>query len=138
MCASLAAESQTQAVEQEVTALEQRWLENEDRPDVVQTILANDYVHVLDIGFITKDDQLNYLRQHTNALPGRKRFDELRVRIYGEVAIATGIVSNVRDSESQPKRTAFTDVFVLSAGKWLAVNSQETLLQPASKPSPKP
>jgi len=60
---------------------------------VVQSILADDFVHVLPIGFIGKDDHLGYLRQHTNAFPGTKRFEELRVRIYGDVAVATGIVS---------------------------------------------
>jgi hypothetical protein len=41
-------------MEQEVRTLEQRWLENEDRPDVLQSILADDFVHVLPSGFISK------------------------------------------------------------------------------------
>jgi hypothetical protein len=55
------------------------------------------------------------------------------VRIYGEVAIATGIVSLVCDQDSKPKRTAFTDVVVRRAGKWLTVNAQELPLGPESK-----
>jgi ketosteroid isomerase-like protein len=134
-CVFLGAEGHPQAMELEVKAVEQRWLDNENRSDVVQSILANDFVHVLPIGFTSKDDHLAYLRQHPNAFPGTKRFEELRVRIYGDVAIATGIVSTVRDNDSKPKRTAFTDVFVRRAGNWLAVNAQELPLEPGSKPS---
>lgn len=132
-CLSFGTEGPSQATEQEVKAVEQRWLDNEDRPEVVQSILADDFVHVLPIGFIGKDDQLSYLRQHPNAFPGTKHFEELRVRIYGDVAIANGIFSTIRDPQSKPKRTAFTDVFVRRGGKWLAVNAQELAVEPGSK-----
>jgi hypothetical protein len=121
-------------MEQEVKSVEQRWLENEGRSDVVQSILADDFVHVLPVGFISKEDQLAFLRKHPNAFPGSKHFEELRVRIYGDVAIATGIVSTVRDPGNKPNRNAFTDVFVRHEGKWLAVNAQELPLQ--SQPAP--
>jgi Domain of unknown function (DUF4440) len=121
-------------MEQDVKAVEQRWLENEDRPDVVQSILADDFVHVLPVGFISKEDQLDFLRKHPNAFPGSKHFEELRVRTYGEVAVATGIVSTVRGPGNKANRTAFTDVFVRREGKWLAVNAQELPLPSESTP----
>ena len=127
-------QSQPQTIEREVRAVEQRWLENEDRPDVVQSILADDFVHVLPVGFINKEDQLAFLRKHPNAFPGSKHFEELRVRIYGDVAIATGIVSTIHDPGNKADRTAFTDVFVRRDEKWLAVNAQELPLQ--SQPAP--
>jgi len=123
-------------MEQEVKAVEQRWLDNEERPDVVQSILADDFVHVLSVGFISKEDHLGYLRQHPNAFRGTKHFEELRVRIYGEVAIVTGVVSTLFNQEANSKRTAFTDVFVRRDGKWLAVNAQELPLAPGTKPAP--
>ena len=126
--------SQSLTMEQEVKAVEQRWLENEDRADVVQSILADDFVHVLPVGFISKDDQLAFLRTHPNAFPGSKHFEELRVRIYGDVAIATGIVSTIHDPGTKAKRNAFTDVFVRRDGKWLAVNAQELPLPSESTP----
>jgi ketosteroid isomerase-like protein len=132
--ASPRTQSQAQTMEQEVKAVEQRWLENEDRPDVVQSILADDFVHVLPVGFISKEDHLAFLRKHPNAFPGNKHFEELRVRIYGDVAIATGIVSTIHDSGAKAKRTAFTDVFVRRDGKWLAVNAQELPLPSESTP----
>jgi hypothetical protein len=127
-------QTQSQKMEQEVKVVEQRWLENEDRPDVVQSILADDFVHVLPVGFISKADQLAFLRKHPNAFPGSKHFEELRVRIYGDVAIATGIVSTIHDPGTKAKRTAFTDVFVRRDGKWLAVNAQELPLPSESTP----
>jgi hypothetical protein len=127
-------QTQSQKMEQEVKAAEQRWLENEDRPDVVQSILADDFVHVLPVGFISKEDQLAFLRKHPNAFPGSKHFEELRVRIYGDVAIATGIVSTIHDPGNKADRTAFTDVFVRRDEKWLAVNAQELPVQ--SQPAP--
>ena len=126
-------QTQSQKMEHEVKAVEQRWLENEDRPDVLQSIFADDFVHVLPVGFIGKEDQLAFLRKHPNAFPGTKQFEELRVRVYGDVTIATGIVSTIPEPGAKAKRTAFTDVFVRRDGKWLAVNAQELPL-PESTP----
>ena len=132
--ASPRTQSQPQTAEQEVKAVEQRWLENEERPDVLQSLLADDFIHVLPVGFISKEDHLAYLRKHPNAFPGSKHFEELRVRIYGDVAIATGIVNTILDPGAKAKRTAFTDVFARRDGKWLAVNAQELPLQSSSTP----
>lgn len=120
-----AAGAPTQTMEQQVRAVEQRWLANENRPDVVQSILAEDFIHVLPVGFITKAEHLRYLDEHPHAFPGAKHFEGLRVRIYGQVAVATGIVSALPEPGSKPSRTAFSDVFVKRAGKWVAVNAQE-------------
>lgn len=122
--------------DEEVRAVEQRWLENENRPDVVATILADDFVHVLPVGFISKDDHLSYLRQHPNAFPGKKRFERLDVRIYGDVGLATGIVSAEQGADHELKRTAFTDVFIRRKGTWLAVNAQESPLDAPRKSAP--
>ena len=129
---------QPHTMAEDVMAVERRWLANEDRPDVVKSILADDFVHVLPIGFISKDDHLEFVRKHRNIFPRTRCFEELRVRIYGEVAIATGIVYAVGNSDGKPKRTAFTDVFILRAGKWLAVNAQEISPEPGSGSGSKP
>jgi hypothetical protein len=111
--------------EDDVRAVEQRWLQNENRPEIVATILADEFVHVLPVGFISKEDQLSFLRQHPNAFPGKKRFERLDVRIFGETAVATGIVSTEKGPDREPQRFAFTDVFLRRGGRWLAVNAQE-------------
>jgi hypothetical protein len=111
--------------QQEVRAVEERWLSNESRPEVVATILAD---HVLSVGFIDKNEHLQYLKRHPGAFPGTKQFEELRIRIYGDAAVATGIVRTDLGAGS-PNRTAFTDVFVRRKAKWLAVNAQELSLK---------
>src|SRR5215831_11965511 len=50
--------------EKAIRDLEQRWLENEDDPSALATILADDFVHALPMGFIGKQEQLNFMRNH--------------------------------------------------------------------------
>ncbi|HEX4567222.1 MAG TPA: DUF4440 domain-containing protein [Vicinamibacterales bacterium] len=57
----------------------------------------------------------------------RQRFEELRVRVFGTAAIATGIVAATA-TDGKTRKTAFTDVFAHRDGRWSAVNAQETPL----------
>ena len=116
--------SERDAVRQ-VTALEQRWLQNEENPDVLEAILAEDFVHVLPMGFVTKRDQLDYMRKHPQPRSGRREFEQLRVRVYGTAAIANGIVREEPGDGQPARRTIFTDVFAYRDGSWAAVNGQE-------------
>lgn len=104
--------------------VENRWLPAEDNPDVQAEILAPDFVHVLPSGMITKDEQIDYLRKHRGqSVQEPKHFEDLRVRVYGNVGIVNGAV--VRGEGATLRRTLFTDVFVYREGKWQAVNAQE-------------
>ena len=110
-----------------IVQLENRWLQAEDDPEVLQSVLADDFIHVLPNGFITKDEQLRYLRGHQpNRREEKRYFEDLRVRVFGTVAIANGIV--VASEDGKINRTIFTDVFAYRHGKWEAVNAQETPL----------
>lgn len=114
-------ENQQAAVEK----LEQHWLENEDDPDALQSILADDFVHALPFGFISKDQQIGYMRSHPAQERGtNKHFQDLRVRVYGNTGIANGIVVETK-TDGKVQKTVFTDVFVYRSGKWQAVNAQE-------------
>ncbi|MGH9415001.1 MAG: nuclear transport factor 2 family protein [Terriglobales bacterium] len=88
------------------------------------TLLASDFVHVLPEGFLSRQQQLQYLRSHPDTFHGTRRFARLQVRVYGDVAIATGIVLS-SPTQGRATRSLFTDVFVLRHGRWLVVNSQE-------------
>lgn len=127
-----AAAGDVTASQSQVRAAEERWLAHVGDPEVVATLLADDFVHVLPSGIVGKREHLQYLRDHPDAFPGRKHFAALRIRIYGETAVATGIVSSERDAQGYSKRTAFTDVFVLRRGQWLAVSAQELPLAAAT------
>lgn len=114
----------TTAQQQAVIDLEHRWLASEDDPSALDSILADDFVHVLSSGMVTKAEQLQFMRQHPAPRGGERRFQDLRVRIYGTAAIANGVVvATARDGRVQ--HTIFTDVFAYRNGAWQAVNAQE-------------
>ena len=119
----------TQAVE----ALERHWLAVENDPAALDDILADDFIHVVPQGIITKNDQLTFMRAHPAPKDGStRRFQDLHVRVFGPAAVATGIVvATMQDGKIQ--KTAFTDVFAYRDGRWRAVNAQETPLQDVSR-----
>jgi hypothetical protein len=109
---------------QELLELENRWLEVENDPNALDTILAPDFVHVVPVGIITKDEQLSFLRTHPSARElSSRHFEDMHVRVYGNVGVVNGIV--VAAEAKGTRRTLFTDVFVYRDGKWQAVNAQE-------------
>lgn len=61
-----------------------------------------------------------------------RRFENICVRMYGDVAIVTGTVDNeasvAESSVDALPRTIFTDVLVWRDGRWQAVTSQETAI----------
>jgi Domain of unknown function (DUF4440) len=112
--------------------LEQHWLESEADPDALQSILADDFVHVLPFGFVSKDQQIGYIRSHPAPERGTsKHFQDLRIRLYGNTGIANGIVV-ATNAGGKVQKTIFTDVFVYRNGKWQAVNAQELPLDEAA------
>jgi hypothetical protein len=120
--------SDAAAAQRQVEALEQRWLAHESDPAVLDDILADDFLHVLPQGIITKNDQLTYMRAHAAPPDGAtRRFQDLRVRVFGTAAVATGIVV-AATPDGKTQKTAFTDVFAVRDGRWRAVNAQETPL----------
>jgi hypothetical protein len=109
---------------QELTELEQRWLTHENEPQVLESILADDFIHVLPSGFVTKVEHIAYVREHPTINTAGEHFENLRVRVYGSVGIVNGVVV-ARSSDGSERRTLFTDVFAQRNGKWQAVNAQE-------------
>ena len=49
---------------QELLALENRWLQLEDDPVALDDILASDFLHVVPGAIITKNQHLQFLREH--------------------------------------------------------------------------
>lgn len=109
----------------ELLDAENRWLAAEDDPDALESILASDFLHVVSAGIITKDEQLDFMRKHRpvqGPAPAR-HFEDLHVRVYGEVGIVNGMVVATRVGST--RRTLFTDVFAYRDGRWQAVSAQE-------------
>ena len=126
LLAACAAANQQQSLRE----LEERWLREENNPDALESILADDFIHVLPMGFITKAEQLQFMRAHP-APPNaeQRRFENLRVRVFGNTGVATGTVV-ATGADGHVRKTNFTDVFVRRSGRWQAVNAQELTSSP--------
>jgi hypothetical protein len=116
-----------------VTRLEQRWLAavspGGDR-SVLDGILADDYVDA---------DWQGHLRNKADLLGGTTAKDVaehvtgMRVRVWGDTAVATGINHMHSAAKGWSVDIAFTDVFSRIDGRWRAVSSQETLRKSAGQ-----
>jgi hypothetical protein len=119
---------------QQLLRLEDQWLHGLQNPQVQEQILGDDFVHVLPMGFITKKDQLDFLRSGKQPADNLSRhFEDLRVRIYGTAGIVNGMVVATDKSGAVVKKSVFTDVFAYRNGHWQAVNAQENDYQPKAK-----
>ncbi len=110
-----------------IANVELRWLQHIDDPAVLQSILADDFIHVLPSGSITKQQHIDYVKTHPRSPHETRSFQNLTVRVYGDAGIANGIVDTTNASGTH--RTIFTDVFVKRDDRWQAVNAQENLAQ---------
>jgi hypothetical protein len=111
---------------QQLLKLEDQWLQNLQNPQAQAQILANDFIHALPFGFITKKDQLEFLRSRRRSADELSRhFEDVRVRIYGTAGIVNGMVVASDKSGAVVKKSVFTDVFAYRDGHWQAVNAQE-------------
>ena len=107
-------------------ALENEWLANLHNPAVLEKILASDFVHPLPTGdFVTKAQHIQFSSTHPPPPNRKQRFDQMRVRVYGDVGIVNGIVLTTDEQGREVERTIFTDDFVRRNRRWEAVNAQE-------------
>ena len=113
--------------------LENHWLAVENDPDALESILADDFVHVLPFGFVTKAEQLRFMRQHPPARSAEesRRFEDLRVRLFGDTGVVQGIVVATAKNGAV-RKTIFTDIFAYRNGRWQAVSAQELLMAEAA------
>jgi hypothetical protein len=118
---------------QYITESEKQWAEAVASGDstVVQRILADDF-----IGVDTKGFQYDKVHEVHNTVDGPKyfksnRLDDIKVRIYGNMAVAQGYETWVRYSGKQlTGRFVWTDTWLLRNGKWQIV-AAEDLIPPA-------
>lgn len=114
-----------------IEILEHDWLAHESDRASLERILADDFVHVVPQGvFLNREQHLEWALKYPLPANRRTRFEDLRVRVYGDTAVATGIVDNSDAAGADVRRTVFTDVFVYRTGTWRAVNAQENAVLP--------
>jgi Domain of unknown function (DUF4440) len=122
---------------QALIALENTWLKGEHDPTVLKSILGSDFIHPVATGdFATKAQHIRYSSKHLPAANLKKRFENLSVRIYGDVGIVNGIVVISDKRRKDANRTIFTDVFVHRDGRWQAINAQENKVKNEGRSAP--
>src|SRR5215472_5746349 len=93
--------------------LENRWLKGEHDAAALEGILAPDFVHPVVTGdFLTKAQHISYSSRRLPPANLKQSFDQLNVRLYGDVGIVNGIVVTSDQNGKPLDRTIFTDVFV--------------------------
>ena len=111
-------------------AIERQWLASEHDSATLERILADDFLHPVAAGvFLTKAEHIGWAVRHPAPSGRQQRFDQLRMRRYGNVGLVTGLVIST-GGDGREDRTVFTDVFVRRHGRWQAVNAQENAVQP--------
>jgi len=110
-------------------ALEDEWLHARDA-GTLERILADDFVHPVAQGvFLNKAEHIEWYVKHLPPPDRKTRFDQVRVRIYGDTAVVNGMVIANDESGKELDRSVFTDVFVYRDGRWQAVNAQENRVE---------
>jgi len=123
-----AAPRTTESDRQALVALENEWLSNVRDPAVLDRILAADFVHAISTGdFLTKAEHISWCIAHPLPPDRKSHFERLDVRVFGDLGIASGIVW-IRDGTHGIGRSVFTDVFAFRAGRWQAIQAQETTI----------
>jgi uncharacterized protein DUF4440 len=127
---STSSQRTTEHDRQALIAVEHDWLAHLRDSATLERILAPDFVHAVEPGqFLTKEQHISWNAQHPLSPDHEAHFEKLQVRLYGDVGIASGIVSS-SDGEDHVARSLFTDVFAFRNGRWQAVHAQETRLPP--------
>jgi uncharacterized protein DUF4440 len=111
---------------QAVIALENDWIAHEHDRAALERILATDFLHPVFTGdVLTKEQHIAWSTTHVPPATFASRFERLDVRVFGDIAIASGIVA-ATDSGKDIERTLFTDIFRYRDGRWQAIEAQET------------
>jgi|ERR1043166_3011061 hypothetical protein len=130
LAAPLAAQ---QSVEDSVRAVEQARGEALLHADTValSRMLATEFMEISRLGLVrTRADNIRDISSGDLKLL-TVRYDSLAVRIYGNVAVLTGIADNTGQFRGFPfsGKIRYTRVFVRRDGRWQAVLMQQTPMQ---------
>lgn len=126
-----AAQRSAEVDKRQIELLEHEWLDGGGNRATLERVLASDFVHPVSAGvFLSKEQDIAWSLAHPRPPDRRARFETLDVRLYGDAAIANGIVENTDPSGSDRQRTIFTDVFVRRGGRWQAVSACENTVAP--------
>jgi ketosteroid isomerase-like protein len=119
------------SVEQELSGLESQWQEALTRRDVavLDRLMADDYVLTTVSGEVVNKARVLAEVKSANATADVHNTDVV-VRVYGDVAIVTGLVviSGKFNDKDVSTRSRYIKVYVERQGQWRVVAAQATLI----------
>ena len=124
---------QTSGTEKAVAALEQQWLQSQktNNPDLVAPLLADKFVSTNSDGKVT--DKAASLATAKATKYTHVEYDDVKVTVFGDTAIATGgFKAKGTDESGKPLdvNEQFTDTWVkMPNGKWQCVASHSSLVK---------
>jgi len=119
------AQTQTANVEQELIKLENEWAKSVVKLDLafMERILADDYTWTDPVGNVhTKAEEIASIKSGQGVVTSCVS-DEVKVRVYGDTAVVTGLTTQKWMSEGKEGSEKFrwTDTWVKLAGRWQCV-----------------
>jgi len=94
-------------------------------------MIAPDFIEISRLGTVrTRADNIRDIASGALHLTSIK-YDSLNVRIYGDVAVLTGIADNTGTMRGFPfaGKIRYTRIFVRRDGRWQAVEMHQTMMQ---------
>lgn len=117
-CAHAAAGTNRAQALRYITSAERGWSSsNPNEVTLVKQIIADDFVWLLDGKVLGKSDAISEAKSKPT---GTQHFDYVRVRFFGDMAIAQGQQTVTRRNRSKI-RNLFMDTWLLRGGKWQIV-----------------
>lgn len=127
-------QAQTGATEKAVIALENKWLESQktNNPDLVAPLLADKFVDTGVDGKVSTKAEMLATSKATKF--GSVEYEDLKVVVFGDTAIATGgFKATGTDPSGKPlnEHIRWTDTWVkMPSGKWQCVASHGSAVKP--------
>ena len=119
--------------EQAVTAAEHQWLKSQQTNNVelLAPLLADKVVETTEEGKVLAGKDAVLAAAKSDKWSSAE-YTDLKVTVFGDTAIATGIFTGKgTDAAGKPidARVRFTDTWVMANGKWLCVATQDSPLK---------
>jgi len=127
----------TVAAAQELRRMQDQWRQALSARDTAffRRVLAEEFLLTGDARTQTKTDFLLELASSGGTVPSA-RPEETNVRLFGNIAVITGLVRYDIPANPTPVQARFTEVWVKRAGQWFSVHGHYNLLSSVQRPEP--
>src|SRR5688500_13612799 len=125
----------TVAAAQELRAMQDQWRRALTARDTAffRRVLADEFLLTGDARTQTKSEFMSELASSGGTVPSA-RPEETNVRLFGNIAVITGLVRYDLPATPTPVQARFTEVWVKRAGQWFSVHGHYNLLSSVQRP----